>query len=442
MPEVKLWGAWNEPDFHSAKEYDPFYKHAKKAALLWKKGRAVLKELDCNCTMVAGEFAEYDEYIEGYKYAILHNHRYWPRKPHVWGFHDYQDLLEVSATHPDVVGDAKKFAGIMSKGMGHPRIWLSEQGVDLNNGGESTLLAKGADAEELQRLAAHDFLNLYKAAELYVEVADYYLYWGPSKEEEEKEENKFDSGLLNGKEKPAEPQNPREAYCVLALSEEGCPPTTTTKSPVAGTTTTDASTVLLSVDPGGLPTEYRIEYGTTTTYGYTTAWTSAASNSGRQSETVSLSGLEPCTTYHYQAEAESSVNKGTPSVGGDQTLTTGGCEPPTVTTGIATYLEGNTHKLTGEINPNDEAATYYFEYGPTTSYGEATSPGSAGSGTKAIEVTAEIEYEESFDGDVLFDGDGLAQPDGVHCNIFYFRLVGTNAGGTSYGADKESIRCF
>ncbi len=436
IPAIRIWGAWNEPDFHSASKYDPLYKHPEKAALLWKRGRAILKELGCNCTMVAGEFAEYDGYIERYKHAILHNHSYWPRKPHVWGFHDYHDLAHVSAQYPELTEYASDFVKTMSKGTGHPRIWLSEQGVELNNGETSTSLAQGEGADELQRLAAHDFLHLHTVSELYIEVADYYLYWGPSKEEEEKKHDKFDSGLLNGKEKSAEAQNPREAYCVIALGEESCPPATTTKAPVAGTTTSDASTVSLTVNPGGLSTKYLVEYGSNTAYGHTTTKTSVVNDTGTQSETVGLSGLEACTTYHYQAEAESSVNEGAPSVGGDQTFTTGGCAPPTVTTGIATYLGGNTHKLTGEINPNGEASTYYFEYGPTTSYGEATSPGSAGSGTKALEVAAEIEYEEVFGG-VFF-----ALPPKIICNIFHFRLVGANAGGTSYGADKESIRCI
>lgn len=59
-----------------------------------------------------------------------------------------------------------------------------------------------------------------------------------------------------------------------------------------------------------------------TAYGHTTSSTTVANESGAQSETVALSGLEPCTTYHYQAEAENSVNEGTPSLGGDKAFTT------------------------------------------------------------------------------------------------------------------------
>jgi hypothetical protein len=435
IPLVKRWGAWNEPDLHNKKNYDPLYTDAEKAALFWKKARSILGRVGCDCTMVAGEFAEYDSYIERYRRAILHNHKFWSRKPDVWGFHDYHDLLSVTPKRPDVVEYAKAFVKSVSEDTSHPRIWFSEQGVELRNNSSITRLDEGTEPLTLQRLAAHDFLRLHTVSEPYIELIDYYWYKGPSKQQFEKNEYYFDSALLPGKE-VHELQEPREAYCVLALGEEGCPPAVATKEPVSGTTTPSASTTSLGINPGGFLAHYSVEYGLTTTYGHTTSSIAVANDNGTQSETVTLSDLDPCTTYHYQAEAESSVNEGSPTLGGDKTFKTSGCEPPTVTTGIATYLGGNTHLLSGEINPNGEASTYYFEYGPTSAYGESTSPESAGSGTSPVEVTAEIEYEESF------DGGGFAHPDGIHCNFFHFRLVGTNAGGTSYGADKESVRCF
>jgi hypothetical protein len=325
-------------------------------------------------------------------------------------------------------------------------MWISEAGVELQNSIEGTALAGENEAElKRQRIAAKDFLQLAKVArETYGERASeyvyqhiewlyYYLYRSPTKDQRKK--HHFDSALLEIE--PAKPEyEEREAYCILALGKPACPARVGTEAPVAGATTSSASTVLLTVDPRCLLTKYFVAYGTSTAYGNVTSASAITNDVGTQSETVRLSGLEPCTTYHYQAEAESSANEGTPSLGGDKTFKTGGCESPTVTTGSATYMGGNMHLLSGEINPNGEASTYYFEYGPTSAYGESTSPESAGSGRSPVDVTAEIEYEESF------DGDGFAHPDGIHCNFFHFRLVGTNAGGTSYGADKESIRCI
>jgi hypothetical protein len=328
VPAVKKWGAWNEPDFVSATTYDPLHDDAdaKKAALFWKEARSILQQVGCDCTLVAGEFAEYDaRYIGRYEEAMRHDHEFWSGKPSVWGFHDYHDLLGVTTKRQYVVEDAKAFVKSMHEDMGHPRIWLSEQGVDLKNGAPGpegfTRLDQGSEKLELQRLAARDFLHLHTVAEPYIELVDYYLYRGPSKAILKNRPEEFDSALLPGKEEH-EPQEPREAYCVLALGEEGCPPTVATEAPVTGTTVSSASTTLLTVNPGGLPAHYFVEYGTTTAYGHTTSSTVVANDSGRQSETVTLSDLEPCTTYHYQAEAESSADEGEPVLGGDETLTT------------------------------------------------------------------------------------------------------------------------
>jgi hypothetical protein len=40
--------------------------------------------------------------------------------------------------------------------------------------------------------------------------------------------------------------------------------------------------------------------------------------------TVDVSGLSPCTTYYYQIVAENEANEEVPSLGGDQSFTTGG----------------------------------------------------------------------------------------------------------------------
>lgn len=102
----------------------------------------------------------------------------------------------------------------------------------------------------------------------------------------------------------------------------GCPSSSVTQTPVAGTTTKTSSAVLLDVNPEGLATSLKVEYGTTESYGLTTTMTPAANTEGTQSETVPLSGLLPCTTYHYQAESENEANEGKPGLGGDQTVTT------------------------------------------------------------------------------------------------------------------------
>ena len=474
LPAVTVWGAWNEPD--GAK--NPFHHHkAKRAALFWKIAQHAAFSIFHHAhryTVVAGEFEQYyPEYTKEYRKAILTDHAFWAGKPHVWGLHDYHDILRSGELGHYVTEDARKFLSLGDESLGHPHMWISEAGVELLTGKKKTPLAGEGETElKRQRIAAKDFLQLAKVAReihgsrpseyvyQYIEWLYYYLYRSPSKAQ--RKEHFFDSALLEVE--PTKPEyEEREAYCILALGKSACPARVGTEAPVAGATTSNASTVLLTVDPRGLLTEYFVAYGTSTAYGHVTSSSTITNDVGAQSETVGLSGLESCTTYHYQAEAESSANEGTPSLGGDKTFTTGGCDPPTVTTDGPRYgIDGR--ELTGTIDPNGKASTYYFEYGPTKAYGHTTPSEDAGSGTTSFEVETEVEIEpfmfggegserereeieqekEEEEGEEgAFELGGRFHPDILICGkSWHFRLVGMSAGGTSYGADVKIPRCI
>jgi regulator of extracellular matrix RemA (YlzA/DUF370 family) len=110
---------------------------------------------------------------------------------------------------------------------------------------------------------------------------------------------------------------------VLALGKnESCQSKVTTKAPVAHTLAERSGSVLAVVSPEGSPTKYWVEYGTSSEYGSETTPREAASIVGDQSETVALTGLQPCTVYHYQAEAENEADVGEPALGGDETFET------------------------------------------------------------------------------------------------------------------------
>jgi alpha-tubulin suppressor-like RCC1 family protein len=344
IPAVTVWGAWNEPDWHGGGRTNPLRNNAKRAALFWKKARAILRQAGCSCTLVAGEFAAEDKYVGEYLTTIQKNHSYWAGKPHVWGLHDYHDLVNYY-NHP-----RNSFAeGFLRqiRRIGAARVWFSEQGVALQDGNTITALASGSSSQNVVRQleAAKDFLrlgNTHLAEELSnVELVDYYQYKGPDAELLEREKYAFDSALLPGatEEQKHPTENPRPAYCVLALGLTGCPAKAQTNNPVAETTTASASTVALRVAPEGLATKYLVEYGTTEAYGKTTTTLTLPSANGEQSETTELGGLEPCTTYHYQALAENPANEGTPALGGDQTFQTGGCIATSLSlTGMSTCV--------------------------------------------------------------------------------------------------------
>jgi len=95
---------------------------------------------------------------------------------------------------------------------------------------------------------------------------------------------------------------------------------------------------------------------------------------------------------------------------------TAAADPPTATTGAATDVTATTATLTGTVNPNKEATTYWFEYGTSSGYGAQTAPADAGPGNAQRAVSAGIS--------------GLAPT-----TTYHFRLVARNPSGTVTGAD-------
>src|SRR5690349_5733149 len=77
----------------------------------------------------------------------------------------------------------------------------------------------------------------------------------------------------------------------------------------------------------------------------------------------------------------SSAGSPTPaSAAGTTTSTTSTtATAPSATTGTADSVSQSSATLSGTVNPNGQATTYYFAYGTSTSYGTQTSPSSAGS---------------------------------------------------------------
>ena len=165
-----------------------------------------------------------------------------------------------------------------------------------------------------------------------------------------------------------------------------------------------------AVNPHGLTTTVRFQYGTTTSYGSTTA-NQTKTGSATQNVAANISGLTANTTYHFRIVA---TNSSGTSFGADQTFTTTG--PPVVTTNPATNVARRSAKLNGTVNPNGLATTVRFQYGRTTSY-RSTTANQTNTGTTAQNVAANIS--------------GLRRN-----TTYHFRMVATNGGGTTYGSDK------
>jgi hypothetical protein len=91
--------------------------------------------------------------------------------------------------------------------------------------------------------------------------------------------------------------------------------------------------------------------------------------------------------------------------------------PPAVATGSAMRADRFGETVAGTVNPNGEATTYYFQYGPTASYGSQTTQTSAGTGTDSVNESTTVS--------------GLTPG-----TLYHYRIVATNASGTTDGADQ------
>ncbi|MGN6257567.1 MAG: hypothetical protein ACTHN3_07440 [Solirubrobacterales bacterium] len=180
-----------------------------------------------------------------------------------------------------------------------------------------------------------------------------------------------------------------------------------------------------SVNPNGADTHYYFEYGPTTGYGNVIP-PSEGMDIGSGFEGVAcwnvINNLEPVMTYHYRVVASSGSGR---TYGADRQFTT---PPgaPFVTAEAATGVKAHSATMRGSINPRGSETTYHFEY-DTKPYAANEAPhgtsvpvpdASAGSGRSAVAEIREIT--------------GLQIG-----TTYHFRLVGSNAGGTTYGSDQE-----
>ena len=192
---------------------------------------------------------------------------------------------------------------------------------------------------------------------------------------------------------------------------------TTSAAPVAVTgsatsVTVTSATLNGTVDPNSRATSWYFEYGTSTSYGSKTAAKSAGAGTSTVNVSAPVSGLTRGRLYHYRLVATSDAGT---SRGADQTFSTS--TAPTVVTGSATSIGLTSAKLNGTVTPNGQATSWYFEYGTSTSYGTKTAVKSAGTGTSIVKVAASLTRLRTT-------------------TTYHYRLVATNASGTTVGGDQ------
>jgi hypothetical protein len=200
-------------------------------------------------------------------------------------------------------------------------------------------------------------------------------------------------------------------------------PAATAPDVLTGAASTSGSTQATlegTINPSSttLPASYQFQYGTSTAYGEVAPAAPATVGTGTtpQPETVTISGLQANTTYHYRIVG-SNVNG--PVEGEDATFTTPG--PPQVAAEAASRVTASEATLSATVDPNAVDTHYYFQFGLDQSYASGTTPALPG-------------------GDVGVSDD----PEAVSQSIsgltpgatYHYRVVAVSAEGTTPGADQ------
>ena len=169
--------------------------------------------------------------------------------------------------------------------------------------------------------------------------------------------------------------------------------TTPSVSTGKATSIHDTSAVLNgTVNPNGTASFYDFQWGLTSAYGSTSKLHSVGSGTKSVAVKVTAGQLIPGTVYHYRVGA---FSKGGGSLGSDRTFKTAGNPPPAAATGPTSALGANSATVTGIVNPNNQATTWFFQYGATTAYGASTNPETIVATKLVLPVSAQLSQLQS-----------------------------------------------
>jgi phosphodiesterase/alkaline phosphatase D-like protein len=172
------------------------------------------------------------------------------------------------------------------------------------------------------------------------------------------------------------------------------------------------------VNANGLSTTVTFEYGTTTSYDQEVKpEQNMVIGNSITNVSAGITGLTPCTTYHFRVKAENSFGT---VYGSDNEFKY--VNPPIATTLEATNYACTSTTLNGIVTANCVSAVVTFQYGTDmTSYEQEVTPDQS-------QVTGDGTTEVSRNISGLTPG-----------TTYHFRLKAESSGGTSYGSDKTII---
>ncbi len=196
-----------------------------------------------------------------------------------------------------------------------------------------------------------------------------------------------------------------------AWAQNPAPPVVTAKA--AKSITRTSAAIPATIDPNRAATSFVVEYGTTKSYGLTSAPRGAGSGDKPVSLSITLTGLTPNTPYHYRVVARNAAGI---TRSGDRKLRTKNPPKPLVTLGAAGGLTTSAISLAGTVNPRGGPTRYRFRYGKAKKLDKRTKLVAAGAGSTPVPVgvTLKLAADTSYS----------------------YQLVATNAGGTTRSARR------
>jgi hypothetical protein len=153
----------------------------------------------------------------------------------------------------------------------------------------------------------------------------------------------------------------------------------------------DVATLHGSVNPQGLDTQFWFEYGRTASLGARTSARDAGSGLTAVDVQQQIGSLRDGTTYRYRIVARNSLGTTEGAIRTFKTKSKPKPKPapdPVAVTDKPSQIAQTTVQFNGRLNNRGAAATYHFEYGPTTAYGASTPVTAIGAGTATQTVSA------------------------------------------------------
>lgn len=176
-----------------------------------------------------------------------------------------------------------------------------------------------------------------------------------------------------------------------------------------------AATLTAQINPEFAPTTYSFQYGLTTGYGSQTLLSPSIGEDGSvHAASTEISRLQPGTTYHFRVLA-TNINGTTP--GPDQTFSTP--DFPAVPESYVSAVTQTSVMLNAGVRPNFSPTSYAFQFGRTRAYGTNIG-GVVGSDGTVHSLSAPVS--------------GLSPE-----TTYHFRLLATNAIGTTAGPDVKFL---